>query len=184
MVAKAEHQHETKLKGVVKISPEGNPLEGVLIKDSSGEIAKSNRKGEFEIHVVAEEISGTFVFALCAKKEGFQLWVDWGVLDSETIEHGLTIYLTPGTDKLKLTGMGYYMGQATRCGTGQGIRASVRLDARPYQATDATGHFGPFITSSGGHTLWAKASNVSAKSWYKEVPLASTAQWDGDDFCL
>jgi|WetSurMetagenome_2_1015567.scaffolds.fasta_scaffold02458_8 hypothetical protein len=164
---KKEGPASFKLKGIVKEeSPEGKPLYQVLIESGSNRTT-TERDGTFDIEISLDDNGD---FALSATKKDFLEWADWGHLDHETLKHGLLIYMT----KSKPSGPGCCCGQVTVCATGIGTQAKVRLDAKPWTNTNASGNYGPLCAPAGWHTLWAKKTNIAAKPFSVYLPLGAT----------
>jgi hypothetical protein len=164
-------------------------VEGVLIKSSTGGFTYTNPEGTFAIPVGRED--GSFYYALCALKQGFQVWVDWGIFDPEEPTDDLVIRLQVGPEGtmwklLSLVRLPHSSaaGRVTDCNTGQYLYPSFfRIDGGTWKPTLPDGSFCPYATE-GNHTICAKAANHQNRCTSVPFPSAGTYPIPDKDICL
>jgi hypothetical protein len=164
---------------VVAEAPDGVtiPIEGVLIKSSTGTFTYTDEKGGFKCPVCAEADT----YALCAIKSGYQVYVDWGTINPPESRTGLVIPLKIGPEGtecqlLKLpSGPGCCTGKVTDSVTGRPIPgALVAIDGGPPSTTNRSGVYGCKCATAGDHQLCVSAPKHQTKCITITLPLGKT----------
>jgi hypothetical protein len=126
-------------------------VEGVLIKTNQGAFAYTDERGEFRCPVCAPVEH----YALCAFKQGFEVWVELRELEREGPGNEWDIILSPepveATRNLAMMlAPACIMPRVINRATKAPIPfAQIKLGNRPYQNTDSTGNSLPLCNTAG-----------------------------------
>ena len=155
------------IKGRVTAELKGGELvgvEGVLIKTSQGMMTYTIKGGYFECPANSQEE----FLAICAFKNGFQLWVDWNRFErgDEENEWDITLKAGPEDAVCELiqmpraavaAGPGCIVPQVLDGKTNLPIpNAKVKLDGQTWRATDSQGNNVTLCYEAGEQTLCAR----------------------------
>jgi hypothetical protein len=160
---------ETQTEGVRR------PVEGVLIKTSTGTFTYTDKEGSFKCPVCPAED----YFAICAIKSGYQVWVDWWPIDPEECRSGLEIPLQLGPEGTAVQILKQI--QFPACCTGKVIdsvtkkpiyHAAVSIDGAPPKYTNKSGVYSCVCAPGVDHVLCVSAQNYQRRCFsVKLVPL-------------
>jgi hypothetical protein len=167
---------------VVEESAKGEsvPVEGVLVKSSSGTFTYTNQEGYFSCPVCS---TGS-CYAICAVKSGYQVWVDWAPMSPQECRSGLVIPLKLGPEGTEcqlikqVSGPGCCMGKVIDSVTKKGIyKASVTLEGNgPPSLTNKNGVFPCKCAPAGDRQLCVTATNYQSKCITVRLPLGQTVR--------